>query len=223
MEGPYMDQLMPELGSRFQKPQATCTLLWSLLPKFCQSFTGDRSNRLLTKNKEEQIDQWFLNWGVRPSWGYERFARGSEYGSDILLESRIMANKLLFCFLYLIWRLGEARVTTTTLKGGRLLQQKSTEGPKIEMCSRQPSNTIAALLDGHQELFPNARNLLQILAALPFSTITAERSFSTQLHLKTYLRTTMESDRLTGMALKSMHKNRPINKDILKDIVDLSV
>jgi len=42
------------------------------------------------------------------------------------------------------------------------------------------------------------RNLLQILATLLVSTATTERSFSALSQLKAYLRTTMESDRLTG-------------------------
>jgi len=71
-----------------------------------------------------------------------------------------------------------------------------------------------------QEIFPNVRNLLQILATLPVSTAAAERSFSTLKRLKIYLRITMESDCLTGLALMSVHTNRPVNKEeILEDFV----
>jgi len=50
----------------------------------------------------------FLNWV------HERFKRGHEYGSDILLKIRIMANILLFYFLYSILGLG----VHLTPKGG---------------------------------------------------------------------------------------------------------
>jgi len=42
---------------------------------------------------------------------------GFGYNSDILLKSRIMANDL-FCFLCLIVRISEARVSMTNAKGG---------------------------------------------------------------------------------------------------------
>ena len=94
---------------------------------------------------------------------------------------------------------------------------KKWEGVKEE---QRPSNAIEALSECQQEIFPNVKNLLQIIATLPVSTATAERSFSTLRRLKTYLRTTMESDRLTGLALMSVHTNRPVNKEkILEDFV----
>jgi len=37
---------------------------------------------------------------------------GREYGSDVLLKSGIIENKLWFCVLCLTLRLGEARVST---------------------------------------------------------------------------------------------------------------
>jgi len=45
---PYVDQLISELENRFQDQRTTCTLLWSLFPKFCHSDTDDLINRLLT-------------------------------------------------------------------------------------------------------------------------------------------------------------------------------
>ena len=49
---------------------------------------------------------------------------GRGYDSDILLKSRIMANEL-FCLLYLILRLSEARVSMTNAKGARLKEFKT--------------------------------------------------------------------------------------------------
>ena len=53
--------------------------------------------------------------------------------------------------------------------------------------------------------------LLQILATLPVTTCTAERSFSTLKFVKNYLRTTMTEDRLTGLALLYIHKDLEID------------
>jgi len=41
---------------------------------------------------------------------------GRGYDSDMLLEGRIIANELLFCFLCLILRLREARISMTYAK-----------------------------------------------------------------------------------------------------------
>ena len=57
-----------------------------------------------------------------------------------------------------------------------------------------------------KDLYPNFHKVFIILLTMPVSTSTAERSFSTLKRLKTYLRSTMGSDRLTGLAL--MHINR---------------
>lgn len=50
------------------------------------------------------------------------------------------------------------------------------------------------------------RPLLQIFLALPVTTATAERSFSTLRRLKDWLRTTMKEDRLVSLALMNVHR-----------------
>jgi hAT family C-terminal dimerisation region len=68
-------------------------------------------------------------------------------------------------------------------------------------------------------VFPNITTLLKIFATLPVSTATAERSFSTLRRLKTYLRTSMGSERLNGLALRSIHRQISGNIDPL-DVLD---
>ena len=51
-----------------------------------------------------------------------------------------------------------------------------------------PFDLTQAYLECNGDLFPNVKALLAILLALPVSTATAERSFSTLKRLKTYLR-----------------------------------
>jgi len=56
---------------------------------------------------------WFVKLGyVKGSQG------GSGYDSNIFLKGRIIANKLLFCFLRLILRLREVKISMTNAKGG---------------------------------------------------------------------------------------------------------
>lgn len=54
--------------------------------------------------------------------------------------------------------------------------------------------------------FPNIFKLIQILATLPVSTASSERSFSTLRRTKNYLRNATGEDRLTGLALMNVHR-----------------
>ncbi|KAL4097282.1 hypothetical protein QTP88_022082 [Uroleucon formosanum] len=57
-----------------------------------------------------------------------------------------------------------------------------------------------------KDFYPNIWCLISILATLPVSTSSAERSFSTLRRLKTYLRNSCSEDCLTGLALLSVEK-----------------
>lgn len=65
-------------------------------------------------------------------------------------------------------------------------------------------------------LYPSINIFLKILATLPVSVATAERSFSTLRRLKNWLRASMADERLTGLAL--LHIHRDINLDVDKII-----
>ncbi|XP_052129470.1 uncharacterized protein LOC113214523 [Frankliniella occidentalis] len=75
-----------------------------------------------------------------------------------------------------------------------------------------PKSYVEALEFCDVELFPNIRALLLILLALPSSVATAGRSFSTLRRVKTWLRSTMTTSRLAGLALLSIHRDIPIDK-----------
>jgi len=62
--------------------------------------------------------------------------------------------------------------------------------------------------------------LLTILGTLPVSTATSERSFSTMRRLKTYLRLSIGNERMTGLALLSIFKDRQVDREkIINDFV----
>jgi len=70
-------------------------------------------NRLKLKQERPKQKKRKVHWtSVKGSKGR------CEYGSDILLKSSLMANKLLFCFLCLILGVGEERVLMTNAKEG---------------------------------------------------------------------------------------------------------
>jgi len=91
---------------------------------------------------------------------------------------------------------------------------------KKEDISTVPSNTIKALCACHADIYPNVYILLTILATLPVSAATSERSFSTMRRLKTYIRSSIGNEGMTGLALLSIHKDRQIDREkIMNDFV----
>ena len=61
--------------------------------------------------------------------------------------------------------------------------------------------------------------LLTVLATLPVSTASVERSFSTLKRVKTLLRNVMVDDRLSSLAMISTHWDIPVNPDRVIDIM----
>jgi hypothetical protein len=76
-----------------------------------------------------------------------------------------------------------------------------------------PKNAIDALQKCNTSIFPSTFKLLQILTTLPVTTANIERSFSTLIRLKTYLRNTTCENRLNGLAMMNIHSDIMINPD----------
>ena len=74
--------------------------------------------------------------------------------------------------------------------------------------SREPDTTvrICAAIQMARSFFPAVSDALTIAATLPVTTCTVERSFSTLRRIKTWLRSTMSSNRLNGLAMMSVHQ-----------------
>lgn len=77
---------------------------------------------------------------------------------------------------------------------------------------------LAESVDETYQTLPNLHTILKILLTMPVSTASAERSFSSLRRLKTYLRSTMTEQRLTGLALMHIHRSHEINTEqVLQD------
>lgn len=92
----------------------------------------------------------------------------------------------------------------------------------VKWCSdRDSASKISCFVDAVRaadvDLFPNIRMLFLVSAIRPSSTATNERSFSALKRLKTYLRSNMHGDRLTGLALLHIHQDIPI---VVETIID---
>ncbi|CAK1578303.1 unnamed protein product [Parnassius mnemosyne] len=85
---------------------------------------------------------------------------------------------------------------------------------KWQACQRSqdiPQSISDRILNCDIDMYPNTRKFLCIMATVPVSVATAERSFSTLRRIKSLLRTSMVEDRLTGLALLHVHKNVAID------------
>ena len=71
-------------------------------------------------------------------------------------------------------------------------------------------------------LFPAVRKTEQIALTLPASTCQVERSFNTLRQVKTWLRSTMSSERLSGLCMLSVHRQKVMDRKdaVIKDVTD---
>jgi hypothetical protein len=72
----------------------------------------------------------------------------------------------------------------------------------------------------YTEFYPSVMTALQIALAIPVTTCTIERSFSTLRRVKTWIRSTTSDDRLSGLCMMSVHRKMILdNKDSFIDTV----
>ena len=101
-----------------------------------------------------------------------------------------------------------------------LVQWKKYWEDEIAMGKKMPHTIQSTLLYIKPKVswFPNIKTILVLIATCPGTSVASERSFSKLRLLKTYVRSTMSNDRLTGLALVNSH--RGIGLDI-KELMDL--
>ena len=88
--------------------------------------------------------------------------------------------------------------------------------------------TVSEMLETMHEndqfdIFPEFSKVVHILAVIPATSCSAERSFSTSRRLKTYLRSTMGQKRVSNIALINIERayaNSVFNNDV-DDISDI--
>jgi hypothetical protein len=91
---------------------------------------------------------------------------------------------------------------------------KDKEGKKEDI----PDRISFTLKFTDKECFVNIFAILQVLATIPITSSSCERSISVLRNLKNYLRSTMSQDRLNGLAI--MHAHADVNLN-LGEIIDL--
>lgn len=80
---------------------------------------------------------------------------------------------------------------------------------------QKPRNALETLDQCDPMFFPNVNFLLRVLATLPVTTCSSERSFSTLRQLKNYLRNTTGEDRLTSLGVLYIHRNYTVDVNLV--------
>ena len=81
-----------------------------------------------------------------------------------------------------------------------------------------PDTPAKALKMASEAIFPNIHQLLRIICTVPVSSCECERSVSVLRRLKTYLRSTMGQERLSGLALMHINYSMGIDLDEVNNI-----
>lgn len=74
-----------------------------------------------------------------------------------------------------------------------------------------PTSALEVLQIHNLSFYPNIQCMLKIVLTLPVTTSACEWAFSAMRRLKTWLRSTMSNDRLTGVAM--MHVHQKVKED----------
>ena len=84
--------------------------------------------------------------------------------------------------------------------------------------AERPSSLSKSLFHANETMFPNICQLLRIVSTLPVTSCECERSISVLRRPKTYLRTTLAEERLTGLALVHVNYGMDLNLDEIINI-----
>ena len=115
----------------------------------------------------------------------------------------------------------------TNLENSELTEQYSEDLPNPDVVDQElrswkrkwmevkdadrPDNLFKALKLCEKEKFPNIFTLIKIGCTLPVTSAECERSFSAMRRLRTWLRSSMNYERLSALAI--MHNNRTVEVD----------
>ena len=164
----------------------------------------------------ETFGEYYKRVLIEPFLSYmisELNRRFSSRHKDLFLPSRLVCTNIVNLELEVINSIAENLYKTYSvdlksdsdgLEAEILRWQKKWENQAL---IERPCTLLTSLKECNPDFFPNVFILLQILSILPVSSCENERSFTTLTHLKSYLRSTMEQNRLASLAMISIHND----------------
>ena len=145
----------------------------------------------------------------------QRFGKNREFLSSIEV---LLPTNASSCFdvdkLLKLKFLFEDRTSESALTAEYLLWCE-----KWKAVNENPTGMLTVLDKCDKKFYPNIYYLLCVLATLPLSTAEVERSFSSMKRIKSFLRNKMGNERLTGLALMSIHYPVPVTVEEVLNIM----
>ena len=86
--------------------------------------------------------------------------------------------------------------------------------------NQKPGTLEETIQNSNHTLYPSITLCLRIVLCMPVTTASAERAFSTMRRVKTYLRSSMTTERLSGLGLMAIYKQKASELDI-EEVIDI--
>ena len=88
-------------------------------------------------------------------------------------------------------------------------------GEKVEhvLKLQRGSTLVTAIMDCDEDHFPNIFVLLKIARRLPVTSCECERSFSAMRRHRTWLHSTMKTERLTALTIMKIHREAEVDHE----------
>ena len=193
---PIVGHFLSELTTRFGPQQLRVALASQVIPSFL--WTNVTNDSLLP------LDPHALSADQSEKWIEQVMTSAQLYttrGPPPCLQARDIDPAALNAELR-IWCMKWVRIVH---------EKKSPSLPCPTLCKAH------SYLHANLTIFPSISKLLRILATLPVTSCTCERTFSALRQLKTYLRATMADDRLTFLALIHIYYDFKVDFEKLLD------
>ena len=175
-----------------------------LSARFCEGQEVVVKGMMLLPSSTITVDNW--DDAIQPFLDLYR----DEVSSDHILRAEIVLWKQMWSDKWdLKWKVIQEQHVKAT---GSRMKVSANEMKKLKK-GAVPDNISSTLNAINSETFPNIHFLLSVLAVLPLTTCEAERNISCLRRLKTYMRSTMSEERLTGLALMNIHRDMNIDID----------
>ena len=206
---PFLDKVITEISNRFANENCVAIKGLSIVPSVMALEYKEETKS--TKRKFDQIS-CDISSNMESKLDKTSFCKRNSSSHDVVIQridKKWKENFQNFCIQYLTDLPNPLNVTYEVDNWESFW--------KDQLFDTLPCNIPDTLKRTNPITFPNIFTVLTILAVLPITSCTCERSASSIRLLKTYMRSRMIQQRLNGLASIYTHKDIPIDTNSVID------
>ena len=209
-----MDHLIQELSNRFSEKKSIVIKVLSFIPKIMRKqyqpvvICDKRSHSEAFVDHSESSPKYNIV-DHSSSNAEEQWKKKADQINIQRLDKRWKEDFKNLCIQYL----DDLPNATSISHEVDIWESKWIHCPEEEL----PGTITETLRETNPMSFPNIATILKILAVIPFTSCTCERSASSLRILKTYLRSTMSQIRLNSLAILYSQKDIKVDVDSVID------